>query len=154
MRTSVPKSHTVLALMAYLGLKGIVHRGHHRFALQRIDLAVTEINIDLSGRFIVAAMLSKARGPPSTGPPSPSAQARAIADVPLPIILQDAEQIAEVVAIGTREHRSVHVQGHPVHDMFVADRPAWVCQRWRRPSCTTSMVSRVSGMVSRRRHSA
>ena len=49
---------------------------------------------------------------------------RAVADVPAEIVIDQAQRLAEVVAIGVGKDRDVGVEHDPVDDVLIADRPA------------------------------
>ena len=51
-------------------------------------------------------------------------QRRAIADVPRPVVVDEAEQVAEVVAVLVGEQRRRHVERHPVDDVLTAREAA------------------------------
>src|SRR5262249_60071099 len=95
-----------------------------RLALDRIDLAIADVKRGGVGAIEGDADIEGAGASLERLEPAGAEQGGAVADVPVPVVLEDAEGVPEVVAVGLREDGNADVEGHPVDDMLLAGEAA------------------------------
>src|ERR1700686_4069188 len=111
-------------LQGVLGAKGVDDRRDDRLAFDRVDLAITKVEGGGVGAVDGDAEIEGARPAGPGLEPAAAAEGGAVADVPGPVVFENAEGVPEVVAVRLGEDRHIDVEGHPVNHMLLAREAA------------------------------
>src|SRR5262249_39966544 len=102
------------------GTENISDRAGDGLALDGVDLAIPNEEVGAIGAIEIGADGVNAGTIVDGVDPAGADQGGAVADVPKPIILEESQRVAEVVAARMREERSREFECHPVDDMLLA----------------------------------